>query len=177
MKKTIQSLITIVVITLLATSAAYAQNNVGINTTAPDPSAALDITSTDKGVLIPRMIQTQRDAITNPAPALMIYQTDGTKGFYYNSGAAAAPVWSAVGGSGSAGASFELWVTKTAAEAQTMLFGTNYTLPNAITFSNTNSPNALLTGGNTWDGAAGKFTCGTTGVGLYWVDIQMGVLS
>ena len=61
-------------------------SQVGINTTTPDPSSMLDITSTDKGILIPRMTQTQRDAIASPATGLMIYQTDGRKGFYYYSG-------------------------------------------------------------------------------------------
>ena len=59
---------------------------VGIGTTTPDASSALDITSTTKGLLIPRMTETQRDAISSPATGLMIYQTDGTAGFYYYNG-------------------------------------------------------------------------------------------
>ncbi len=61
-------------------------SQVGINTTSPDPSSMLDITSTDKGILIPRMTQAQRDAISSPATGLMIYQTDGKQGFYYYTG-------------------------------------------------------------------------------------------
>ena len=60
--------------------------SVGINNdgSAPDTSAMLDIKSTTKGLLIPRMTQAQRIAV-NPAPqGLMVYQTDGTSGFYYN---------------------------------------------------------------------------------------------
>ena len=59
---------------------------VGVGTTTPDASSALDITSTTKGLLIPRMTETQRDAISSPATGLMIYQTDGTAGFYYYNG-------------------------------------------------------------------------------------------
>src|SRR6059058_3497114 len=59
---------------------------VGIGTTTPNASAALDVTSTTRGVLIPRMSQAQRDAITAPAASLLIYQTDGTKGYYYYNG-------------------------------------------------------------------------------------------
>ncbi|MDB4241849.1 DUF1566 domain-containing protein [Polaribacter sp.] len=59
---------------------------VGVGTATPDASAALDITSTTKGLLIPRMTETQRDAISSPANGLMIYQTDGTVGFYYYNG-------------------------------------------------------------------------------------------
>jgi len=69
---------------VLFTVTTYAQ--VGIGTTTPDASAALDITSTSKGLLIPRMTNTQRDAISSPVIGLMIYQTDGTVGFYYYNG-------------------------------------------------------------------------------------------
>ncbi|RLD57654.1 MAG: hypothetical protein DRJ05_09355, partial [Bacteroidetes bacterium] len=44
-----------------------AQNNIGINNPTPDPSAALDITASDKGLLIPRMTTAQRIAIQSPA--------------------------------------------------------------------------------------------------------------
>lgn len=59
---------------------------VGINTTAPDPSSVLDIASTESGLLIPRMTLAQRDAITSPANGLLIYQTDNTAGFYFYDG-------------------------------------------------------------------------------------------
>jgi hypothetical protein len=60
---------------------------VGIGTTDPDPSAALDISSTEKGVLLPRMTQAERNAIPSPAVGLLVYQTDNLRGFYYRSGA------------------------------------------------------------------------------------------
>lgn len=51
--------------------------NVGINATGtpPDPSAMLDVVAQDKGVLIPRLTTTQRNAILNPATSLLIYNT------------------------------------------------------------------------------------------------------
>ena len=76
---------------VVLTATTYAQ--VGIGTTTPDASSALDITSTTKGLLIPRMTETQRDAISSPATGLMIYQTDGTVGFYYYNGSS----WANVG--------------------------------------------------------------------------------
>jgi uncharacterized protein (TIGR02145 family) len=51
------------------------QAQIGINTTTPNPSSSLDITSTTSGLLIPRMNSAQRDAIVSPANALMIYNT------------------------------------------------------------------------------------------------------
>ena len=59
---------------LLATTQLQAQ--VGIGTTNPNTSAALDITSTTKGLLPPRMTYAQRQAISSPATGLMIYCTD-----------------------------------------------------------------------------------------------------
>jgi uncharacterized protein (TIGR02145 family) len=60
---------------LVATSLiSYAQ--VGVGTTTPNGSAALDITSTTSGLLPPRMTEAQRNAITTPATGLMVYCTD-----------------------------------------------------------------------------------------------------
>ena len=50
--------------------------NIGIGTNAPAPSAQLDISSTNKGFLIPRMTTAQRDLIANPATGLQIFNTD-----------------------------------------------------------------------------------------------------
>jgi hypothetical protein len=68
----------------------------GIGTTTPDTSAKLDISSTSKGLLAPRMTATQRAAITTPATGLLVYQTDGVSGFYVNSGTAGTPVWTRI---------------------------------------------------------------------------------
>jgi hypothetical protein len=46
---------------------------VSIGTSTPDQSAILDLTSSNKGMLIPRMSTAQRDAISNPALGLMIF--------------------------------------------------------------------------------------------------------
>nr|MCU0340259.1 hypothetical protein [Spirosomataceae bacterium] len=61
---------------------AQKNDNVGIGTTKPDPSAILDLSSTSKGFLLPRMTQTQREAIQTPATGLMVFQTDQTVGTY-----------------------------------------------------------------------------------------------
>ena len=61
---------------------AFASAQVGINTDSPDASAALDITSTTRGLLPPRMTQAQREAIATPATGLTVYQTDGITGLY-----------------------------------------------------------------------------------------------
>lgn len=58
-----------------------------------DSSAILDVNANDKGVLIPRMTAAEKSAISSPATSLMIYQTDGAAGFYFNAGAPATPNW------------------------------------------------------------------------------------
>ena len=65
----------------------------GIGTPTPDASAKLDISSTSKGFLVPRMTSTQKAAISSPANGLLVYQTDGVIGFYVNSGTSASPSW------------------------------------------------------------------------------------
>ncbi len=72
---------------------------IAINTDGgdPDSSAILDIQSTTKGLLTPRMTEAQRNAIAGPATSLMVYQTDGIQGYYYNGGTPATPAWVKIG--------------------------------------------------------------------------------
>jgi hypothetical protein len=57
--------------------------SVGIGTTTPDAKAALDISATDKGLLIPRMDSVTRVGIGAPPDGLMVFQTNGRAGFWY----------------------------------------------------------------------------------------------
>ncbi|MDO7876960.1 hypothetical protein Q5H93_19595 [Hymenobacter sp. ASUV-10] len=67
---------------LPGTYQAMAQTGVTIGaTTAPDPSAALDIISTTKGALLPRVASAA--AVANPATGLIVFQTGAPAGFYY----------------------------------------------------------------------------------------------
>lgn len=61
-------------------------SNVMIGTDQVDNSSALTVAASDKGILIPKLTQAQRDAIANPSTALLIFQTDQTPGFYYFDG-------------------------------------------------------------------------------------------
>ncbi|MDR6809006.1 hypothetical protein J2Y45_006220 [Dyadobacter sp. BE34] len=68
----------------LVVLAANAQ--VGVGTISPNASAQLDVTSTTKGLLIPRMTDTERTGIASPATGLLVYQTNGAAGFWYFDG-------------------------------------------------------------------------------------------
>jgi hypothetical protein len=80
---------------VLALAAPAFAQGVGINATgaAADTSAILDLSANNKGFLPPRMTAAQRAAIVQPATSLVVYQTDGTSGLYYNVGTPLAPNW------------------------------------------------------------------------------------
>jgi hypothetical protein len=71
--------------------------SVSINSTgqSPDSSALLDLSSTGKGLLVPRLSTSQRNQIGNPAKALFIFNTT-TNRFEVNTGTPAAPDWQAI---------------------------------------------------------------------------------
>jgi hypothetical protein len=71
MNKTILTLVTLAFIGLSTTNA-----QVGIGTTDPEESSALDVEATDKGLLPPRMTEAERNAISNPAAGLLIWCTN-----------------------------------------------------------------------------------------------------
>ena len=78
----------VIAFAILSSSSMMAQQGFGTNT--PDKSAAVDIVSTKRGFLMPRIELTATDVaapVTNPANSLMVYNTntagDVTPGFYF----------------------------------------------------------------------------------------------
>lgn len=73
---------------LLLSRVATLQAQVAINTDAssPDASAMLDIKSTTKGLLAPRVTSAQRTAFASPADGLWVYDTDTKSFWYYKAG-------------------------------------------------------------------------------------------
>jgi hypothetical protein len=61
--------------------------NVGIGTSSPNASAILDAQSTTKGVRMPNMTTTQKNAISSPAAGLMVFDTTLAKLCVYSGSA------------------------------------------------------------------------------------------
>lgn len=99
MKKSIQYL---TITFLISSFVMHAQ--VGIGTQIPDNSAVLDLTSTSKGLLPPRMTQLQRDAIVFPAKGLIIYNTT-TNALDINNGTPEIKAWEGIAASSSSSSS------------------------------------------------------------------------
>lgn len=65
----------------------YLAGPVGIGTASPHASAQLELSSTIKGFLPPRLTTTQRDAIASPATGLIIFNTTDVQPQFWNGSA------------------------------------------------------------------------------------------
>jgi hypothetical protein len=81
-----------VFLALLFSATVYGQVSINNDGSAADASAVLDVSSTDKGLLIPRMSATERDAIDSPVTGLMVYVTDDNTFYSYDGSA-----WKTIG--------------------------------------------------------------------------------
>ena len=192
--------IAIILFALNTNAQSVAINNDG---STADPSAILDLKSTNQGVLVPRLTQTQRTAIATPATGLMVYQTDGTAGFYFYNGTA----WTTLNGTnGSNGTNGQGVPTGgTANQVLAKIDGTNYNTqwitpsagtsayPNIELNIRNNTTQSITSLGNgtsanqiTFSGSSSNttltggntwngntFTVGATGAGWYQINAQI----
>src|SRR5450432_984475 len=89
--------LTLLVLLNLAILPKLFSQNVSVNSTGnlADTSAMLDVSSTTKGFLLPRMTTTQQNAIVLPATGLAIFNTT-LNGFQVNTGTPLSPFWSSL---------------------------------------------------------------------------------
>jgi hypothetical protein len=162
---------------------------VGIGTSTPDSSAVLDISSTTKGMLAPRLTTVERMAINAPAESLLVYDTDANAFYYYDT---SLPAWVKINGS-TGGGSFEYrdnWkLIKSAADLSDELTaggGTEYLLDENILYEINgmitllhpiNLNNAYLTGQDSGEDILLKTHAGTLYQGSGGGSIQKLILT
>jgi len=114
------------ILLLMIISTNFLFSQVGIGTTTPDNSSILDIESSDSGVLFPRLTPVQRDAITNPATGLLIYNSS-TNYFQYNSGTPGTPNWNSLTTNQHQSGTYNVGSTSIGWNYYTVTFATTYT--------------------------------------------------
>jgi uncharacterized protein (TIGR02145 family) len=75
----------LILVLLFCAEKSFTQLGISSTNTQPNPSAMLDVSSTSKGILIPRMNSTERTGIATPAQGLTVFDTQ-TKTFWYFDG-------------------------------------------------------------------------------------------
>ncbi len=138
---------------MLVSTKVWSQTDLKLGTTPgiKDASAVLDLSSTTKGLLIPRLTTVQMNAITSPTVGLMIYNTDLNCLHYYFSGwksqcdAANMSGWSILGNANTTPATNFLGTTN----SQDLVFRTNNTerlriLSGGFVGINTSAPTSTL---------------------------------
>ncbi len=134
MKTTIQNFLALLILLSAVLNGLDSMAQVGINTLSPNSSSMLDIASSDKGLLIPRMTSVQRLAIPAPATGLMVYETT-TNQFFYFDGITWRPLasngtaWNLTGNTGTNSAANFVGTT----DATDLVFRTNNTEKTRIT--------------------------------------------
>lgn len=141
------------------------QAQVGIGTATPNISAQLEVSSTNKGFLPPRVALTATNAagpITSPATGLLVYNTataglspnNVTPGYYYNSGSAASPIWTSLDNG-----STPTYIYAKKSTTQSISSGTPTTV--------TDWSNYTVLNASEWNATTGVFTA--TKAGYYFI--------
>lgn len=142
-------------VAIIATAFTGKAQSVAINSSGASANASsiLDVSSTSKGALLPRMTVAQRNAISSPATGLMIYQTDAGAGMYVYTGSEWKNMSQIV----------DLVVTKTS--SQTLPTGGSSVTPDDLIFNNIVTSPSLSNGTNTasFNTSTGEYTVGVSG--------------
>ncbi len=169
-------------VTLIGAIAINAQS-VSVNTdgSTADASSILDVKSTTKGMLVPRMTTAQRTAIITPANGLLVYDTDAKSFWYYNGS-----VWTNLEGNAGLTLPYSkivvapnvpvLELTNTGTNGSAIK-GMSYTNHGILGITNSDNAHAGIRGDATGDGSAGVrgSSNNSTGVGVDAVNAAGGL--
>ncbi|HKR05927.1 MAG TPA: hypothetical protein VJY62_14925 [Bacteroidia bacterium] len=129
---------------------------VGVGTTSPHASSILDLTSTTKGMLVPRLTAAEKMSVSSPATGLLIYQTDDAYGFWYFDGTNWIPFltpeagWLTTGNSGTVDGTHFLGTL----DDVPLYFRVNNTMSGRVSASDLNTYFGYNAGtGNSWNGS------------------------
>lgn len=150
-----------IIILLFSNQIIFAQG-IGVNddNSNPDPSAMLDVKSTTKGVLVPRMSSAQRTSITGPATGLLVFDTTSSSFWFFNGS-----IWVEIG---------------TGASNQTLSYtGSTLTISsgNSVTVPNGDITEVIAGNGLTGGGTAGSATLSVAadnGLNTSTSDVKLG---
>ncbi|MEQ8363361.1 MAG: hypothetical protein RH948_10870 [Cyclobacteriaceae bacterium] len=117
---------------------------VGFNNPNPHASSVLDLTATDKGLLIPRMTTAQRQAIGSPGQSLLVFDTTEGRFYFYNGGWFVLNEWVKTDGSNNVSLSGNASVTGDISSSTMNM--TNLAASNNITTSSLNASSASVSG-------------------------------
>jgi hypothetical protein len=154
-------------IVFLILNSVFINAQIGIGTVTPDVTSVLDISSTSKGLLIPRMTTLQRSAIQNPALGLIIYNLDEKRIENNISSNPLIPSWEVFGKIGLTGLQGPMGLTggssTEAGGSSNVSSGINSTVIGGIANSATNENSTVAGGGtNTASGIASVVVGGQT---------------
>jgi hypothetical protein len=142
---------------------------VGIGTATPNSSAQLEVASTNKGFLPPRVALTATNGagpITSPATGLLVYNTatagsspnNVAPGYYYNSGTTASPFWTSLDNG----------------STPTYIYTKKYTtqlIPSGTSTTVTDWGNYTVLNASEWNASTGVFTA--TKAGYYFISASI----
>ena len=140
-----KNFITCLLCTLLCLMNKARAQNMAVNTdgSIPDASAMVDISSTTKGLLVPRMTTAQQNSISLPATGLLVFNTTDNV-FKVNTGTAASPIWTTLSYSGASIVSLN-GLTNTSQTFTTGIAGTDFGINSSGSLHTFNIPTSSAT--------------------------------
>lgn len=134
--KNARETVLVILLLLMLDCSVRGQTGIGIDVANPDPSAILDLDDTDdaRGLLVPCMNTTERNAITSPADGLLVYDSQQKMFYHYD---ASVTAWQAVN-------PFSYWRGAGTAEDNFIMAFTDFPAKKSFVIGDVATPTARL---------------------------------